>query len=401
MSSFLNYAIMTVFGTILLAAGGCGDRATGPAPAENKASTTAPTNAPGSERTLSVTKKLFGTTPEGEQVFLYTCTNANGLVMRAISYGATITSLDVPDRNGNFANVTLGFDTLDGYLAHTAYIGCIVGRYANRIADAAFTIDGERYALARNHGDHHIHGGVRGFNRIVWQSEEVQTENSAGVKFTYLSPDGEEDYPGNLDVTVVYALTGDNELKMEYTASTDKATIVNLTNHCYWNLAGLGSSDILNHELTLAADRYVEIANDMPTGRLLDVADTATDFIEPHAIGSRIAELKKDPDGPRGYDHCYVLRRQDESLALAARAKDPQSGRVMEIRTTKPGVQLYTGNFLDDKDRKKNGGHPQHGAFCLETQHYPNSPNFAQFPTPILEPGQTYKHVTVHKFLVE
>ena len=358
-------------------------------------------NAPAeTAQVMKVVQKPFGVTPDGQKVSLYTVSNGRGLSLQLTDYGATIVSLEAPDREGRSANINLGFDTLEGYLNHTAYFGCTVGRYANRIAKGKFELDGKEYTLATNNGPNHLHGGKEGFNRKVWKAEPVEEGRQAGVRFRYRSPDGEEGYPGTLDVTVEYLLTTDNELRMEYTAETDAPTVLNLTNHAYWNLAGAGSGTILDHELMLTADKYLEVDDTLiPTGKLADALDTAMDFTRTQTIGSRIAELKKDEEGPRGYDHNYILPAVDDKLILAARVREPKSGRVMEVRTTQPGVQLYTGNFLDGG--QENGGHPQHGAFCLETQHYPDSPNQPDFPSTVLRPGEKFHELTVHRFLVE
>lgn len=336
----------------------------------------------------------FGKTPDGEVVHLFTCTNGRGSVLKMIDYGATVVAVEVPDRNGRRANVNLGFPTLDGYLGPHPYFGSTVGRYANRIAGARFTLDGVTYTLAANDGKNHLHGGIQSFSRVIWEAEPLETAEGVGVRFHRLSPDGEEGYPGSLDVTVVYLLTHDDELRIDYRATTDKPTVVNLTNHCYWNLAGAGAGDILEHELMLAADHYLPVTPDLiPTGELAPVEGTPFDFRRPTAIGARIDQV------PGGYDHCFVLRNQTGELALAARVKDPKSGRVMEILTTQPGIQLYTGNFLDGSPA--NGGYGKHAAFCLETQHYPDSPNRPEFPSTVLRPGEEYHQVTVHRFLVE
>jgi aldose 1-epimerase len=280
------------------------------------------------------------------------------------------------------------------------YFGSTVGRYGNRIAKGKFRIGDQEYTLATNNGPNHLHGGIKAFDALVWNAKEVKTDNAAGIEFTLRSADGDEGYPGALTATVTYTLNNDNELKIEYSATTDKPTIVNLTNHCYWNLGGAGAGQILRHELTIAADKYLPIdATSIPTSEAASVKGTAMDFTSPHAIGERIDELKKPPHETKGYDHCYVLRGQSGKLELAARVKDPSSGRVMEIRTTEPGLQLYCGNFLDGSE--SNGGFKQHEAFCLETQHYPDSPNQPSFPTTLLKPGQVYKSTTVHKFSVE
>ncbi len=346
---------------------------------------------------MTVEKSSFGKTADGEEVFLYTCTNANGLVMNLTNYGAIVVSLETPDRDGELDNITLGFDSLDGYLARHPYFGATVGRYCNRIAGGKFTIGENEYTLATNNPPNHLHGGVMGFDKVIWNAEEVQNENEVGVRFTYRSPDGEEGYPGNLDATAVYTLTNDNEMKVEFTATTDQPTPVNLTNHNYWNLAGAGSGTILDHELEIAADQYLPVDSTLiPTSELADVEGTPLDFTTAKKIGDDIKQIDSDP---QGYDHCFVLPSQDGSLALAARVKDPKSGRVMEIHTTQPGIQFYSGNFLDGSEA--GGGFKQYEGFCLETQHYPDSPNQPSFPNTILQPGETYQQTTVHKFLVE
>ena len=349
---------------------------------------------------MSISKTPFGKTKDGTEVSLFTCTNKNGLVMKVMTYGATVVSMETPDKAGKLANIQLGFPTLEGYLQRHPYFGSTVGRYGNRISKGKFSIDGKEYSLATNNGPNHLHGGLKGFDAVVWNAEEVKTADSVGVKFTYMSKDGEEGYPGNLAVTVVYSLTNANEMKIDYSATTDKATVVNLTNHCYWNLGGAGSGDILKTQLTLTADKYLPIDDgSIPTGELAPVKGTAMDFTAPHAIGERIGELKKKPHQTKGYDHCYVLRNQEGKLALAARAKDPASGRVIEISTTEPAIQLYCGNFLDGS--AGGNGYNQHEAFCLETQHFPDSPNQPKFPSTLLKPGATYRSTTVHKFSVE
>ncbi|MDA1051196.1 MAG: galactose mutarotase [Planctomycetota bacterium] len=378
-------------------------------PMESEAEVPEPVAAPASElagQTTQTTEKKpvitiarapFGKTEDGQRIDLYTCTNANGMIVKLTNYGAIVVSVETPDRDGKLANITLGFDKLDGYLPRHPYFGATVGRYCNRIAKGKFTLDGQEYTLATNNGENHLHGGEAGFDKQVWIAESFGSGDQLGVKFTRRSPDGEEGYPGNLDVTAVYTLTNSNELRMEFSATTDKATPCNLTNHNYWNLAGAGSGTIENHELQLESDKYLPVDDGLiPTGELADVARTVLDFTSPHAIGERLKQIEADPVG---YDHCFVLRSQDGSLALAARVKDPSSGRVMEIHTTQPGIQLYSGNFLDGSEGA--GGYDQYGAFCLETQHYPDSPNQPEFPTTILKPGETYKQTTVHKFSVE
>jgi aldose 1-epimerase len=350
--------------------------------------------------TMTYDVALFGMTPSGDQVKIHTLRNPHGLRVQLIDYGATLIRVESPDRTGKAANITLGFPSLDGYLARHPYFGSTVGRYANRIAKGRFILDGQTFALATNNGPNHLHGGVKGFDARLWKSEPISTANSAGVVFKYTSADGEEGYPGELKVTTTYTLTSENELRIDYEAATTKPTVVNLTNHAYWNLAGAGSGDILKHELTLEADKYLPIDDtSIPTGELAAVQGTVFDFTQAHAIGERIGELKKDPHKTKGYDHCYVIRGQAGSLRPAARVKEPLSGRVMEVLTTEPGVQLYCGNFLDGGASA--GGFKQHEGFCLETQHYPDAPNQSQFPSTVLRPGETYRSTTVHRFTTE
>jgi aldose 1-epimerase len=344
---------------------------------------------------MGIQKSSFGKTGDGQPVTLFTCTN--GLVLKLIDYGAIVVSLEVPDRQGRMANVNLGFPHLEGYLQRHPYFGATVGRYCNRIAGGRFTLDGKSFMLATNNGPNHLHGGLMGFDRQMWRAEEIQSPHSVGVRFSRRSPDGEERYPGNLDAAVTYSLTSGNELKIEFTATADAPTPVNLTNHNYWNLAGAGTGTILDHELTLAADKYLPVDSGLiPTGELATVEGTPLDFRTPRRIGERLRQIQADPVG---YDHCFVLRSQNGSLALAARVKEPKSGRVMEVHTTQPGIQFYSGNFLDGS--AGSGGYAQYAGFCLETQHYPDSPNRPSFPTTILKPGEKYAQTTVHRFLVE
>lgn len=346
---------------------------------------------------MSIEKAAIGKTPDGVQVDEYTLANANGVRATIMTYGATLTRVEAPDRDGKLAVVTLYLDSLDGYLAGHPYFGSAVGRYANRIAQGKFTLDGVEYTLATNNGPNHLHGGVRGFDKAVWQAEPSEGEGCVAVKFTHTSPDGDEGYPGTLTASVTYSLTNENELRMEYMATTDKPTVVNLTNHAYWNLAGAGSGDVLGHVLTLNADRYLPVDEGLiPLGELAPVKDTPMDFTKPHAIGSRIAQVEG------GYDHCYILNQaRGKGFSLAARVVEPKSGRVMEIYTTQPGIQLYTGNFLDGSLTVAGKPCKKHYALCLETQHFPDSPNRPEFPSTVLRPGQTYHEVTVHKFSVE
>lgn len=357
---------------------------------------TTQTSADDNQKGRTVSHQPFGKLADGTETHLFSYTNAHGVTMKVTDYGARLVALDAPDRNGKAANINLGFDSVDKYVAHGAYFGCTTGRFANRVAKGKFSIDGKEYKLAVNNGANHLHGGIKGFDRQVWKAETVQAAGAQGVKFTHRSPDGDEGYPGNLDVSVTFLLTDGNELKIEYAATTDKPTVLNLTNHAYWNLAGAGNGDVLGHKLMIAGDNYLPVDDGLiPTGKLAPVKGTFMDFTEAKEIGSRIAETKKGPP-PGGYDHCYVLRGKDGTLALAARVEEPKSGRVMEVFTTEPAIQLYTGNFLDGD--AKNGGYKQHSAYCLETQHYPDSPNQPNFPTTLLKPGQTFKSTTVYKF---
>ncbi len=349
---------------------------------------------------VSVQKAAFGQTKEGAPVEIYTLTNRNGMVARVMTYGATLTELRVPDRTGTLASVVLGFDRLDPYLAGTPYFGATVGRYANRIGKGRFTLNGKVYTLATNNGPNHLHGGIKGFDKVIWKAEVLPVQGGQAVKFTYRSVDGEEGYPGTLDASIVYTLTEANELRLDYTATTDKATPINLTNHSYFNLAGDGVGDILGQVLWLAADRYTPVDSGLiPTGELLSVKGTVFDFTAPTAIGARIDKVPGPP--PIGYDHNYVINRPPASatLVLAARVTDPKSGRTMEVRTTQPGIQFYSGNFLDGSVKSRTGvPYGIHTAFCLETQHFPDSPNHPAFPSTILEPGQTYRSTTVYSF---
>lgn len=345
---------------------------------------------------MDIQKEIFGRLPEGTAVDVFSLTNGKGIRARIMTYGATLLSLEVPDRNARTADICLGHDGLEGYLDRKTnpYFGSTVGRYANRISGARFTLDGVTYTLAQNNGRNSLHGGLKGFDAVVWNAEPVREPGAVGVKFDYLSKDGEEGYPGNLRVTVVYLLTDQNELKITYEATTDEATPVNLTNHAYFNLAGQGEGDILGHELMINADAFTPVDEELiPTGEIRPVGGTAWDFTVPKLIGSRIADV------PGGYDNNYVLRGGGGKLDLAARVREPQSGRVMEIWTTEPAIQFYTGNFLDGTITGKAGKvYKKHFGFCLETQHFPDSPNKPNFPSTILRPGETYRSLTVHKF---
>jgi len=343
---------------------------------------------------MPISKEPYGHTPDREAVDLYTLTNANGIEAQITTYGGIVTVLRTPDRAGKAADVVLGFDALDGYLAGHPYFGALCGRYANRIAKGVFAIDGTEYRLATNDGDNHLHGGVKGFDKAVWAAEPAHRDDAVGLALTHVSPDGDEGYPGTLSVAVTYWLTDADALRIEYQAETDRATCVNLTNHSYFNLAGAGEGDILAHQLQIDADGYTPVGPDLiPTGKIAAVAGTALDFRTPRAIGERIEEVAP------GYDHNFVLRGQSGDLTRAARVYEPTSGRVMEVHTTEPGVQLYTGNFLDGAVTGKRGvAYEQHYAFCLETQHYPDSPNQPGFPSTALRAGETYRQVTQYAF---
>jgi aldose 1-epimerase len=339
-------------------------------------------------------KSKFGKMPDGREVELYTLTNASGMKARIMTYGAILVSLEVPDRNSKLGDITLGYDTLDGYIKESPYFGAIVGRYANRIARGRFTLNGVEYRLATNDGKNHLHGGDRGFDKVIWNAEPVKQEGAIGVKLTYISKDGEEGYPGNLACRVSYILTDKNELKISYEAETDKATPVNLTHHSYFNLAGQGRGDILGHEMMLNADRFTPVDEDhIPSGELRSVMDSPLDFTTPKTIGARIQEVKG------GYDHNFVLNSGGGSLALAARVCEITGGRVMEIYTKEPGIQFYSGNLLNGSIKGKSGKiYSKHYGFCLETQHFPDSPNKPHFPSVILKPGERYKQVTIYRF---
>jgi len=347
------------------------------------------------QRAMTINVESFGKTPDGQEVDLYTLANINGIRAKITNYGAILVSLEVPDKDSKPADITLGFDKLDGYIPRHPYFGATVGRYANRIGGAKFKLNDIEYTLAANNGPNHLHGGIKGFDKVAWKLEDIKAESDkALLKLSYLSKDGEEGYPGNLACTVTYTLTKDGELKISYEAETDKATVINLTNHSYWNLAGQGSGDVLGHELMLNADKYTPVDEGLiPTGEIRSVKDSPMDFTKPMTIGSRIGQVEG------GYDHNYVLNSGGGALSLCARVSEPTSGRIMEIYTTEPGVQLYTGNFLDGSITGKSGKvYKKHYGFCLETQHFPDSPNKPDFPSVVLNPGDKYTTVTVYKF---
>jgi len=344
---------------------------------------------------MSVEKESFGRTPEGQEVTLYRLVNKNGLRADVIDYGAILVSLEVPDRAGQLGDIVLGFDDLEGYRTRSPFFGATAGRYANRIGSAKFTLDGKVYTLAANNGKNHLHGGKKGFDKVMWRGRPFRRAEGVGIIFKYLSKDGEEGYPGNLDCTVTYTLTDDNQLNISYRATTDKPTVLNLTNHSYYNLAGAGSGTVHQHELHLNADRFTPVDEGLiPTGELRSVKGTPMDFTQPKAIGARIDQLPET----KGYDHNYVLNKGGNDLTLAARVYEPTHGRVMEVFTREPGVQLYTGNYLKGLAGKGGQVYEQHHGFCLETQHFPDSPNKPQFPSVVLRPGEVYETETVHVF---
>ena len=344
-----------------------------------------------------VSRTVTSTLVDGKPIEVYTLTNAAGVQVKAMSYGGIITSWRVPDRQGRFADIVLGYDDPASYLKNNSpYFGAIIGRYGNRIGKARFTLDGRAYPLAANDGANHLHGGRRGFDKVLWDAQAVRA-GGAGVVFTRTSPDGEEGYPGSLKVRVTYTLSNKNELAVMYEATTDKPTPVNLTQHTYFNLAGQGTADVLAHELRINADRYTPVdATLIPTGQLASVDKTPFDFRKPTAIGARIKGDDPQLQFGRGYDHNWVLSRSESELSLAADVFEPKSGRTLQVRTTEPGLQFYSGNFLDGTITGKDGRiYRQRYGFCLETQHFPDSPNQPTFPSTILRPGATYRSRTV------
>lgn len=345
----------------------------------------------------TVTKTLFGIMPDSTKVDLYTLVNHSGITMKVITYGGRITSLLVPDKNGKTTDIVLGFDSLSGYLANNPFFGALIGRYGNRIAKGKFTLDGKEYDLAKNDGPNHLHGGVKGYDKVVWDAEDFKTDSAVCLKLHYLSKDGEEGYPGNLDITVTYTLSDNNTLTFDYTATTDKATPVNLTQHSYFNLAGSG--DIKSHELMIAASKYNVVDSTLiPTGELRDLKGTPFDFTTVKPIGK---DLVAAGGKPIGYDHNFILDTKGLE-DLAVRVVEPTSGRIMEVYTDQPGVQFYSGNFLDGTLTGKSGNvYQQYSGFCLETQHFPDSPNQPAFPSTILRPGEKYHTTTIYKFLAE
>lgn len=390
------------------AAMGCGQHGSEPAcppgacpdPTPQLAANAVANNEMEAENTMSVTKEAFGKTSDGQEIFLYTLSNRHGLRAKVMTYGATLTAVELPDRDGKIENVTLHMPNLEEYEKGHPFFGSIAGRYANRIARGRFTLDEQEYTLAVNNGENHLHGGEKGFDKRVWKAEPFETISAVGVQLEYQSPDGEEGYPGTLHATVAYTLTDDNQLEIGYTSMTDKPTHVNLTNHTYWNLAGAGSGDVKDHVLMLNADSFLPVDEGLiPLGPAESVKDTPMDFTTPQPIGSRLVQVAGSA-GKRGYDHCYILNQiEGEDLTLAAKVVEPSTGRTMEMYTTEPAVQFYTGNFLEGGPR--DGGYPPHAGFCLEAEHYPDSPNRPDYPSTVLRPGEIYRQTTVYHFGVE
>lgn len=343
-------------------------------------------------------KQPFGKTPDGRAVNLFVLTNQKGMEAAITDYGGVVVFLKVPDRKGAVGDVVLGYDTLDGYLKDTSYFGGIIGRYGNRIARGRFTLNGAAYTLAKNNGENHLHGGKRGFDKVIWEAKDVSSARGAALQLNYVSKDGEEGYPGQLSVQVTYTLTDNNELRIEYSATTDKDTVVNLTNHSYFNLAGAG--DILGHQLKINASRFTPVDKTLiPTGQLMLLASTPFDFRQSTAIGQRINANDEQLRFGGGYDHNWVLDAAAGKLAQAAELYDPASGRVLQVFTTEPGIQFYSGNFLDGSIKGKEGRVYAHrSGLCLETQHFPDSPNQANFPSTVLKPGQKFHSVTEFRF---
>jgi aldose 1-epimerase len=348
----------------------------------------------------AIKKEAFGKMLDGSSVDVYTLTNSHGLEARIMNFGGIVLSLRVPDKNGKLDDIVLGFDSLEAYFANNPHFGSIIGRYANRIANGKFTLDGVEYSLPKNNGPNTLHGGVKGFDKVLWQAEPSESKQGVALVLRYTSKNGEEGFPGNLKTKVTYTFTDSDELAIDYEATTDKATPLNLTSHGYFNLAGQGTGDVLAHELLINADRFTPVdENLIPTGELHPVQGTPLDFTRAAAIGVRINDNYEQLVLGRGYDHNFVINRKGSGLELAARVHEPSTGRVLEIYTTEPGVQFYSANFLDGTLTGKQGRvYKQHSAFCLETQHFPDSPNHPSFPSTILKPGQTYTSRTVYTF---
>lgn len=351
---------------------------------------------------MNIERADFGKTEQGEQVERYTLRNANGLTAQVLTYGAIIYSLEVPDKNGHLTNITANCASLADYETKSPCFGALLGRYANRIAHGRFLLEGRPVSVSRNAGPNHIHGGFRGFHKRVWQAEPTQNDDLVGLKLTYVSRDGEEGYPGTVVCTVRYELDNQNQWKMAYSAQTDQPTVINISNHAYWNLAGAQSGTVLDHILTVNADRYLPADRQLiPTGEIVPVEGTPVDFRQPHRVGERMSQIK-EPQFGGGYDHCLVVNHAvPGDLAFCARVYDPQSGRTMEVFTTQPGVQIFTANFRTSLQAPGGYTYPKHLGLCLETQHFPDSPNHPQFPSTELKPGQTYQETTLLRFGVK
>ena len=345
-----------------------------------------------------IVAKSFGKTEDGAPVKIFTLRNARGVEAKISNYGGIVTSLKVPDRSGKMSDVVLGYDTLAEYLKRNPHFGCLVGRYGNRIAKGKFTLNGKTYQLATNNGPNALHGGIKGFDKRVWQAKPVESKLGPALELHYVSKDGEEGYPGNLTVTAVYTLTDDNALRLDYTATTDKDTIVNLTHHSYFNLAGKG--DILGHEVMIASDEFTSVDETLiPTGELRSVKGTPFDFNTPTTIGARINDADEQLKFGKGYDHNWVIKKPTGQLGLMARVTEPTTGRVLEVLSTEPGLQFYTGNFLDGTIKGKGGWvYKSRSGFCMEPQHYPDSPNKPNFPSVVLKPGDIYKNTIIYRF---
>lgn len=344
-------------------------------------------------------KEVFGTTHSHQNVHLFTLAHANGIEARILDLGGIVVSLKVPDHRGHLDDVVLGFNSIEDYLIGHPYFGAIIGRYANRIEHGKFNLDGKTFELKKNQGPNHLHGGVQGLSEVIWDSEIIHHENDLVLQFSYLSPNGEEGYPGNLSVSVQYRLSQSGEFRIDYLATTDQPTIVNLTHHSYFNLAGQGVGDILDHQLEIDADAFIPVNSDsIPTGEVLNVVGTPFDFRSLHCIGERIAEDSEQLRIAQGYDHCFVLNGQFGTLRTVGKVLESRSGRMMEILTTEPGVQLYTGNFLTHRIGKNGKKYHKNSGFCLETQHFPDSPNHSNFPSTVLRPGQRLTSTTIYRF---
>ena len=395
---WLTLACLTACLTVwLLGATACDTNSKKETPANQPAATAKKESLP----QPTMTKAPFGKLPNGTAVDLYTLANSKGFEARITNYGGIVVSIKAPDKNGKYDDVVLGFDNFEGYLSKHPFFGALAGRYANRIAKGQFKLGDKTYKLFVNNGPNSLHGGKEGFDKKVWTAKEVSKPDAAGLELHYLSKDGEEGYPGNLNVTVTYWVTNDNELRIDYAATTDKETVLNITNHSYFNLAGSG--DILKHEMMINADRITPVDETLiPTGEVLQVAGTPFDFTKPTAIGARIDDKHQQMVYGKGYDHNFVLNATGAAVMLAARVSEPTTGRVLEVSTDQPGVQFYTGNFLDGTFKGKGGkAYTQRSGFCLETQHYPDSPNHPNFPTTALKPGEQYKSTTIFKFMTK